>query len=97
MFRLLRGLASLPGAIFFDLNLFIVGLLAFLNGRYAVSQGLIHEGQEHMVAGATRRSLIFPGAALMALGFAFVSPTWSNLCYLLIPIGVRVIRPKISD
>ena len=93
---LLTVSGSLLGTVVFDLNLFIVGLLAFLTWHYAVSHGLIHAGQEGRVTATTRRGLILPGVALLALGFAFVSPTWSNLCYLLIPIGVRAIRPKIS-
>ncbi len=94
---LLTVSGSLLGTVFFDLNLFIVGLLAFLTWRYAVSHGLVHEGQERMVTATKRRGLIFPAVALIALGFAFISPTWSNLCYLLIPIAVRTVRPKISD
>lgn len=85
---------SLLGTVFFDLNLLAVGLLASLTWRYTVSHRLVHEGQELIVAATTRRTLVFPAAALIALGFAFVSPAWSNLCYLLIPIGIWAARPK---
>ncbi len=88
---------SLVGTVFFDLNLFVVGLLASLTWRHAVSCGLVHDVQEGLVATTTRRTLVFPIVALVALGFAFISPAWSNLCYLLVPIGIRVVRPKTSD
>jgi uncharacterized membrane protein len=85
---------SLLGTVFFDLNLFVVGLLASLIWRHAVSCDLVHDVQEGLVTTTTRRTLVFPIVALIALGFAFISPAWSNLCYLLVPIGIRVVRPK---
>jgi len=85
---------SLLGTAFFDLNLFVVGLLACLTWRYTVSHGLVRDGQERLVAATTRRTLVFPVVALIALGFAFISTAWSNLCYFLVPIGIRVVRPK---
>lgn len=88
---------SLLGTAFFDLNLFVVGLLASLTWRYTVSHGLVHDGQERLVAATTGRTLVFPVVALIALGFAFISPAWSNLCYFLVPIGIRVVRPRTSS
>jgi uncharacterized membrane protein len=92
------SLLSLPnnllGTIFFDVNLFAVGLLSSLTWRYTVSHGLVHDEQKRIVVATTRRTLVFPVAALIALGFAFISPAWSNLCYLLVPVGLWGVRPK---
>ena len=87
---------SLLGTALFDLNLFVAGLLASLTWRHAVSHGLVHDGQRRLLTATTLRTLVFPVVSLIALGFAFISPAWSNLCYFLIPIGITVVRRKTS-
>jgi uncharacterized membrane protein len=91
---LLATSLGILGAIFFDLNLFTVGILGLLIRRHAISHRLIDDDQAGMAEEAMRRGLILPGAALIAVGFAFLSPTWSNLSYLLIPITVIFLRHR---
>lgn len=78
--------------IFFDLNLFAIGFLLFLNWRHAVNSGLV-EGE--IRKSSIRANLMLPVISLLALGITFLpfmkelGYGWSSLVYLIIPLLKR--------
>jgi len=75
-------------AIVFHANLFIIGIIFFLQGIYASRSGLTDPG----MAGNTswwKRSLCTPVAAVLAILVSFVSPSWSSISYLFVPLLAR--------
>ena len=78
--------------IFFDLNLFAIGFLLFLNWRHAINSGLV-EGE--IRKSSLRANLILPVISLLALGITFLpfmkelGYGWSSLVYLIIPLLKR--------
>src|SRR3989339_918751 len=79
---------SAAAEIFFDLNLFVVGSLLFLNWAYAtLGHRLVdREMEEERIRSGWRRTLVMPLAALLAIGLAFFNPAYSSYAYLLIPV-----------
>jgi uncharacterized membrane protein len=82
-------------ALFFHLNLLLIGSFFYWNWRYAVNHGLV---DPTLNSGAIRRidkgNLIFPVASLCAVCLSFATPQWSNLAYLLILVSVRLVLKR---
>jgi TMEM175 potassium channel family protein len=69
--------------IFFDLNLFVIGVLTFLTWYYASNNNLLDENMLPDSISRTRRNnLILPIISLIAIGLTFISPSYSPLVYL---------------
>jgi len=81
--------------IFFDLNLFAIGFLLFLNWRHALNSGLVDGVDDEMKRTSLRLNLILPVISLLALGITYlpfmkeVGYAWSSLIYLIIPLLKR--------
>nr|WP_319373620.1 TMEM175 family protein [uncultured Methanobacterium sp.] len=81
--------------IFFDLNLFAIGFLLFLNGRHAFNSGLMDDVDDEIRKSSLRINLMLPVISLLALGITFlpfmkeVGYGWSSLVYLIIPLLKR--------
>jgi len=81
--------------IFFDLNLFAIGFLLFLNGRHAFNHGLVDGVDDEMRKSSLRVNLMLPVISLLALGITFLpfmkelGYGWSSLVYLIIPLLKR--------
>lgn len=75
------GYLTVP-ILFFDLNLFMIGVLFNLNWRYAVKHNFIDKSvdQEHIESNK-RLNLILPVTALAAAGLSFITPEYSSLVY----------------
>jgi uncharacterized membrane protein len=79
--------------IFFDLNLFAIGFLLFLNWRHAINSGLVEE--DEIQKSSLRANLMLPVISLLALGITFLpfmkelGYGWSSLVYLIIPLLKR--------
>ncbi len=73
---------------FFSTNLFIIGLLFFLNWVYSSYKHRLidREMPEKEIKKATLRSLVFPAVALLSMGLTFVVPAHSSEAFLLIPL-----------
>ncbi|MFH1386233.1 MAG: TMEM175 family protein [bacterium] len=73
--------------IFFNLNMLVLSSMMAFNWWYSFKKNYIEteENQEH-IAKVTRKGLVFPAIALLAVIASFVVPGWSSLAYLLIPI-----------
>jgi uncharacterized membrane protein len=68
--------------IFFDLNLFLIGLLFNLNWYYADKKKLIDENTDpEMIKFREKYNFALPLIALIAIGLTFISPEWSSLVY----------------
>lgn len=69
--------------VFFDLNLFLIGLFFYLNWYYAVKKNFIdinvdRESIEHR----KKVNLALPSFAILAMLLAFITPEFSSLVYL---------------
>jgi len=74
--------------LFFDLNLFILGLLNSLNWVYATKgYRLVDRSMDpKRIASGTKRGMVTPSVALLAMGLSIITPLWSSCAYLLIPV-----------
>lgn len=81
--------------IFFDINLFFLGFLLFLNWRHAINQGLMDELDEATLKSSLKVNLMLPVISLLALIITFLpfmkewGYGWSSLVYLIIPLLKR--------
>ncbi|MDD3985592.1 MAG: TMEM175 family protein [Methanobacterium sp.] len=68
--------------IFFDLNLFFIGVLFSLNWYYANKKNLLDKNaNKKMVKSRNKTGLALPSLALVAIALTFISPEWSSLVY----------------
>jgi uncharacterized membrane protein len=77
--------------LIFHTNLLAIGICSYLITAYAmVGHRLISmDVSQLQISRARKRSMVVPGTALLAIGISFISPTWSSLAYLLIPLIIR--------
>lgn len=81
--------------IFFDINLFFLGFLLFLNWRHAINQGLMDELDEATLKSSLKVNLMLPVISLLALIITFLpfmkewGYGWSSMVYLIIPLLKR--------
>ncbi len=81
--------------IFFDLNLFFIGFLLFLNWRHAINHGLVDKVDEETLKSSLKVNLMLPVISLVAAGITFLpfmkewGYGWSSLVYLIIPLLKR--------
>jgi len=77
--------------IFFDLNLFLIGVMFNLNWYYANKKGFIDEKVDPRIIKSRQKiNLALPILALIAIGLTFISPEWSSVVYLSIFFIKRV-------
>lgn len=77
--------------IFFDLNLFLIGVMFNLNWYYANKKGFIDEKVDPVIIKSRQKiNLALPILALIAIGMTFISPEWSSVVYLSIFFIKRV-------
>ncbi len=72
--------------ILFDLNIFIIGLLFYINWDYAVKRGYIAEEAVPYDKPIKKSNLFTPLIALVAIALSFVNPYLSSTVFLFIPI-----------
>ncbi|MCK9152355.1 TMEM175 family protein [Methanobacterium alcaliphilum] len=81
-------------AVFFNINMFFIGILSFFNWYYAVHHGLmdnmvIKEYKRHL-----RLYLLLPVVAIIAILMSFIIPAWSQLSFILIS-PFKIINDKL--
>jgi uncharacterized membrane protein len=84
---------TVPGALFFNVNLFFIGLFSFLIRRQVI---------EHELADKTLKSedvnyiysitLVFPVMAFLATILSLFIPAYSSLVYMLVPVVITIIH-----
>lgn len=84
--------------IFFNANMLILSLILSMSWLYAQKSNLVETMDEtkHIVI-VTRRQYIFPAISLLAVILTFLTPGWSTLVYILIPILVYWPRKKLNS
>jgi uncharacterized membrane protein len=71
--------------VFFDINLFLIGVLYNLNWHYAVKHNFLdHTVDQDFLKSRRTVNLSLPFCALIAAGLAFITPEYSSLVYFLI-------------
>lgn len=79
--------------VFFDLNLFAIGALSAFNWYYATEKNLVADDLDlDRIKNMRRLNLVFPLVSLFAVAMAFITPSWSTLSYLLIPVIFKIMR-----
>jgi uncharacterized membrane protein len=77
---------------FFALNMFVIGSLSALTWYYVTENDLVDDKLSlEQIIHLRKINLVLPAVSLLALGLAFVIPSWSSIAYLLIPILLRII------
>jgi uncharacterized membrane protein len=71
--------------IFFNLNMFIIGVLYGFNWYYADKKNFIDENLDRKTINYNKKlNLAFPALALIAIALTFIYPSGSTLVYLAI-------------
>jgi hypothetical protein len=72
--------------------MFVIGSLSALTWYYVTENDLIKDDLSlDQIIHLRKINLVLPAVSLLALGLAFVIPSWSSIAYLLIPILLRII------
>ena len=76
--------------VIFQLNLFFVGFLYYLNWYYATENNLVDENLDPKIIKDFRQAnLLLPVLSLIAIGLSFFVYSWSNLVYFVVPLFKR--------
>ena len=80
--------------ILFDLNMFIVGILYYLDWAYATHKHRLVDTSltKESVILSKKRGLVIPLLSIVAIGLALPYPSYSTAIYLFAPILVSLIR-----
>jgi uncharacterized membrane protein len=79
--------------VFFGLNMFFIGILIALIWYYATEKNLTADDLNlEDVMYVRRLNLVLPFVSLVAIGLAFIIPSWSSFAYILIPILHRFLE-----
>ena len=80
--------------LFFDANLFILGIFSSLNWLYATSgYRLVDRSLDpRRIAIGKMRGAIIPFIVLLAMGLSVITPQWSSWVYILIPVILAYLR-----
>ena len=75
-------------SIVFEMNMFILGMLFYLNWNYATyNRRLVNKNLSQEIINVIKnRAFIVPVVSLSAIALSFISPRWSTLIYFSIPI-----------
>ena len=92
--NLVGGFGSkIPAALFFNANLFLLGIFAFLIHRYIINHDLSEKIlDKDEIMGTYRHNLIFPLIAAVGLILSIIIPVYSYFVYLV--AIVVLFRPK---
>ncbi len=82
-----------PAALFFNINLFFIGLFSFLIRRQVIEHELADKSLKPAdVKHVYAATLIFPILSGIAIALSFISPAYSFLPYLFIPIALNILH-----
>lgn len=86
--------AEQVAAVLFEVNLMAIGLFFFLMWSYATKGMRLVDTEEvspERVRRGRRRNLVIPAVSVVAIAISFVSPDYSTLVYVSIPLILRVV------
>lgn len=81
--------SSRASVIFFDTNLFLLGLLFLFLWLYATHNFHLVDREQidrETIKSGIWRNLVVMGVSVLAIGIAFINPAFSTTAYILIPI-----------
>ncbi|WP_414470043.1 TMEM175 family protein [Methanobacterium sp. ACI-7] len=76
--------------VFFNLNLFLIGIMSASIWYYATGKKYVNDLTPEEIRKTRRTNLILPIVSLIAIGIAFISPSWCGLTYAFIPIVKKI-------
>jgi len=78
---------NLPARIFFNINLFLLGFLLYLNWIYASRNDQIREGalSKKEINKKEKTCMVLPSLAILAIAVSFITPIYSPIVYVLSP------------
>ena len=83
----------LTSAVFFSINLLFIGLLSAGIWYYASKHNLIGDDLTlKEIVHIRKLNLVLPAVSLLAVGMAFVIPSWSGMTYALIPVIQKIME-----
>ena len=83
--NLVAGFGSkIPAALFFNANLFLLGIFVFLIQKYIIKNNLSEKTlNENEIKKIQTHDLIFPGIATVGIILSFIAPGYSYYVYLI--------------
>lgn len=89
-------LTSRVATVFFETNLFLIGLSLLLCWWYASKDHRLVSADLTLdqIRYGLKREMVLPAVSLIAIGLAFFTPQYSTVAYLLIPVIRAIIRRK---
>lgn len=79
-------------AILFELNMFAIGIMFFVNYVYALRRGLVDKNaSKGHIRSRMVRNLVIPGISLVAMAIAIFSPQFSVAAYYTLPVFLATI------
>jgi uncharacterized membrane protein len=87
--------SSVIAVEFFNFNLFIVGIMSYVQWTYASRHGLIDAGiTEEQLETRSKKNFVIIPVSIFAMILAFFSPGWCTLVYITIPIIIAYLERK---
>jgi uncharacterized membrane protein len=84
---------TIPAALFFNINLFFIGLFSFLIRKQVIEHELADKSLKPAdVKHVYAATLIFPALSGIAIALSFISPGYSFLPYLFIPVALNIVH-----
>lgn len=84
---------TIPAAVFFHINLFLIGIFSFLIQREVIENKLVDEIQtKEVIKHIYNVNLVFPSVAILGILMAFIIPQWSSMVYLLVIPIIKIIH-----
>lgn len=79
--------------IFFNLNMFLIGIFFTLNWSYAYRNNFLDASIDYKKMGHIRKlNLSLPLCSLIAIGLTFIDPSWSGIAYIFIPFFHKIFK-----
>lgn len=79
---------SIAAELFFSANFFVLSFLMYFNWQYCLKKQFIDMTYKAHIAQTTSKISLLPIVPLIAMLLAIITPSWSTLAYLLIPLIV---------
>ena len=84
--------------LFFHLNMFFIGIIAFFNWHYAVNHNLSSVNWSKKSYNQSRNIYLgLPSLSVLAMGLTFISPSWSSMAYLGIYLLKKLVKTEKID
>lgn len=84
---------TVPAALFFHINLFLIGVFSFLIQREVIEDKLVDKvPKKDVTKHIYTMNTVFPSVALLGILMAFIIPQWSSMVYLLVIPIIKILH-----